>query len=221
MTTRARNFLDDSDDEFESDRILLAECAAKRIKYLQNAAIVHALWIAAPARGPQGPNRKEDSPFSWPDHVRRLTYAEFKQRYRLSPRAFDELLEAIRLQIEAQDQLQAARSRGRAISAEVRLAMTLRYLAGGQILDLRLLYHVSKSECYRSIWRCVDAINQHLKVEFPINEHDKLAVLESEFRTASRGGVWKGCVGAIDGCHFKMHGPGKAVDDPNSYFVSR
>ena len=48
---------------------------------------------------------------------------------------------------------------------EVRLAMTLRYLAGGQIIDLRLIYHVSKSECYKSIWRCIDAINDHFKDE--------------------------------------------------------
>jgi hypothetical protein len=34
-----------------------------------------------------------------------------------------------------------------AITPEVRLAIALRFLAGGQILDLRMVFRVSKSEC--------------------------------------------------------------------------
>lgn len=45
------------------------------------------------------------------------------------------------------------------ISPEVRLAIALRFLAGGQILDLRVCYHVSKSECCRSVWCVVDGVN--------------------------------------------------------------
>ena len=45
------------------------------------------------------------------------------------------------------------------ISPEVRLAIALRFLAGGQIIDLRVCYHVSKSECYRSVWCVVDGVN--------------------------------------------------------------
>ena len=39
------------------------------------------------------------------------------------------------------------------------------------------------------IWRVCDAVNEHLPVEFPIDDVEKLKVLEAEFRAASRGGI--------------------------------
>ena len=107
------------------------------------------------------------------------------------------------------------------MSAEARLAIGLRYLAGGAVLDLRLIYCVSSDECYSSIWRVVDAVNSHIKVEFPLYDEAKLQELESGFRSRSRKGVWRGCVAAIDGVHFKIANPGSSVSNSNKFYVDR
>ena len=54
----------------------------------------------------------------------------------------------------------------------MRLAVTLRYCAGGQVLDLALIYHISKKEVYKSLWRTIDAINAcpELAIQFPIDD---------------------------------------------------
>ena len=83
----------------------------------------------------------------------------------------------------------------------------LRYLAGGATEDLRVIYGVSLGEVYSSIWRCVDAVNRALVIDFPINDPAKLAVLEAEFRARSRSKSWTGQVGAVDGVHFRMRHP--------------
>ena len=68
--------------------------------------------------------------------------------------------------------------------AEVRLACALRFLAGGQVLDLREIYDLSKSECYKAVYRTVDAVNEAIKIEFPIDDNQKHKILEASF-TAS------------------------------------
>jgi hypothetical protein len=52
--------------------------------------------------------------------------------------------------------------------------MLLRYLAGGATEDLRMIYGVSISEVYCSIWRAVDAVNRALDCECPLNDPTKL-----------------------------------------------
>ena len=39
----------------------------------------------------------------------------------------------------------------------MKLAIALRYLAGGSQLDLRLIYHVSSCYVYKCVWAVVDA----------------------------------------------------------------
>ena len=75
---------------------------------------------------------------------------------------------------------------------------------------------------YKYIWLVVDAVNQVIKIEFPLKDVAKLRVLEAEFRAASRGGIWKGQVGAVDGVHFPMLAPSENdVPDPMRYYVPR
>jgi hypothetical protein len=54
--------------------------------------------------------------------------------------------------------------------AEVRLACALRFLAGGQVLDLREIY----------------AVNEATKIEFLIDDNQKLKILEADFCAISR-----------------------------------
>jgi hypothetical protein len=160
-------------------------------------------------------------PFSWADHVARLSELEFKKRYRLTVAAFNDLLAILRPQLEAINLQLARNSRGTPVAAEIRLACALRFLAGGMMLDLSEIFRLSMSECYRSVWRAIDGINGAITVEFPIDDLHKLDMLEREFRATSKGQIWAGQVGAVDGVHFKSKNPGKAVPNPRRYFVGR
>lgn len=178
------------------------------------------------AQGPQGPKYKEESSFSWDDHVQRFTDVGFKKRYRLDWGAFNYLLELIRPDLEAGDERSKRNAKctkhGVEILSEVKLAVALRYLAGGAPDDLRLIYHISEGYVYTCTWLVVDAVNRRLQIKFPLDDPEKLAVLESEFRAASIGGVWEGQVGCVDGVHFEMQAPSKRdVADPQKYHVMR
>jgi hypothetical protein len=68
--------------------------------------------------------------------------------------------------------LMASRSRsGRPIPFEARLACALRYFAGGDPIDLKLIYCMSKPQIMLCVWRAVDAINLCLdNIIFPIDD---------------------------------------------------
>lgn len=87
--------------------------------------------------------------------------------------------------------------------------------------DLRIIYGVSTGEVYSRIWRAVDAVNNTLVNEFPLEDPAKLAVLEAEFRARSRFKSWIGQVAAVDGVHFRTKFPGVAVDNSQAYYVPR
>jgi hypothetical protein len=87
-----------SDDEAESDYVLLQRLAIKRRRMISNAAVVGALWLAAPTRH-AAPNRRQESPFSWEDHARSMTALEFGKRYRLTPTGFDVLFGMVRYEL--------------------------------------------------------------------------------------------------------------------------
>jgi hypothetical protein len=65
------------------------------------------------------------------------------------------------------------------ITHTVRVSITLRYLAGGQPLDIALVHGVSHSEVFESLWKVVDAINQHpeLAITFPTSHQQKVALV--------------------------------------------
>ena len=123
---------------------------------------------------------------------------------------------------------QARRTRkGGAVSSRVRLAASLRYLAGGQVIDLACCYHISKREVYSSLWLMIDAINDHpdFDVSFPIDDTEQLKEIELDLALAHQrhyGSMsWRGQVGAIDGIDIKQKNPGKAVDNPARFHVVR
>jgi hypothetical protein len=81
------------------------------------------------------------------------------------------------------------------ISVQTRLAIVLRFLAGGLVEDLRMIYCMHMSEVYRTTWKGVDAINDALPVDLEwVQDPSKLEVLEREFRARSRVKTWTGQV---------------------------
>ena len=170
--------------------------------------------------GPTGPRLRKADRKSWHDHVR-VVGRTFRRMYRMDEHYFNVLLEMIRDKIETDDVAMAERSSGSAVCAEFRLALTLRYLAGGIVWDIRLNYDVSSAEFYRSVWRVVDAINNTLIISFPLDDVDELQRLAAGFRDKSRGGVLAHAVGAVDGCIIAQRNPGLAVHNPRRYYCAR
>ena len=72
----------------------------------------------------------------WSDRLGQIqNEIEWRRRYKISSSCFRGMVNALRSQLEAQDVQQAARSSGGLITAELRLSMALRYMAGGHYID--------------------------------------------------------------------------------------
>ena len=211
-----------ADSRSQRDFKLELVCAA--LARRRRAAAIAASGSAVSGQGPQGSKPEPHwAGFVWEDHVGRLTESEFKLRYRLAVDAFYDLADILREDLSVLDEAKARATKwGQLIAVETKLAIGLRFLAGGHPLDLKLIYDVDRSYVYTCVWMVVDAVNERIKVEFPLKDPQKLARLEAEFRAHSRQGVWSGQVGAVDGVHFAMLAPTeKDVNDPLKYYVQR
>lgn len=97
--------------------------------------------------------------------------------------------------------VKAQNSSGSAISARVRLAATLRSLAGGLYLDIPFAFGIAGSVFFNEdgvLWPTVEAINGVEHIYFPVSDNIKLGQLADWFAAISRGRL-PGCVMAIDG----------------------
>ena len=80
--------------------------------------------------------------------IHELSDKHFTRMFRLNRVAFNDLLLKISHLLPGQDLDEAIRSSGSPISNYCRLAMTLRWLAGGHYLDICQLYQVDYSTFY-------------------------------------------------------------------------
>ena len=159
-------------------------------------------------------------PFEWEEHLQRLNADEFRRRYRLPPEGFYNLLTMLWPQLHKPRKRKGGKRR---TAPHVMLAVTLRFMSGGSVTDLKLIYGLRSSRTvYSLIWRTVDAINKLLPVTFKIDDPNWLREREVEFAAVSSAPLaWRGQVGAVDGVHFPIRNPGSAVKDSMRYFVQR
>jgi hypothetical protein len=90
-----------------------------------------------------------------------------------------------------------------------RLAVALRYFAGGSPYDLSVMHGMSVKEAYRSVWFVVDAINKSdlLNIEFP-SDHNVQRQLSLGFEELSTA-RFDSCLAAIDGLLIWIERPSK------------
>lgn len=147
---------------------------------------------------------------------RLLSYSakDFKRRFRMHRWQFDFICNSIRHNIEPDDagKLQAIRSAGSYVPAELRLAATLRILAGGSYLDASDLFAIAASSIWAStVWPTCEAIcncPELDNIHFPFDDEMKLREHEATFRkTAGRHWPGPGTVAAGDGCAFGVQQP--------------
>ena len=161
----------------------------------------------------------------WEAHAAGFAPGEFKRAYRIDLPTFYKLLGEIEESIETKNTKQAERSSSGPVASAVRLSMTLRYLAGGNVNDIYRMHGVSRDEMYKSVWVVVDAINNHpsFGMVFPIDDDERLAHIEAGFRAKSTNQLHRGCVGAIDGLFVKIRRPNYPTEDehPARFFCGR
>ena len=118
----------------------------------------------------------------------------------MSRESFEDLEERLDPLIR-RDEVKAKASSGSAISTRTRIAVTLRWLAGGSYIDLCFAWGIGYSTffCQRGVlWPTIDAIDELFKLGFPINDEHALAELARGFREHSNGAM-DGLVTVIDG----------------------
>ena len=118
-------------------------------------------------------------------------------------------------------------STGGFVSGEVKLALTLRLLAGGSYMDLALLFEVGFSTSYEILhkvvkeWILDDSLVKINGIDFCLDK-DRLNEVARGFAQKSNH-VINGCIGAVDGWVVKIKKPSVDKDlynmsDPASYF---
>jgi hypothetical protein len=144
--------------------------------------------------GPQGPKRKRGSKFDL--MIIYMCFLKKSSSCVLSGKqSFAKLVRFLKPDIKTKNVPQAKRCRIQGeVKPEVRLAVALRFFAGGQVEDLWLLYDISKTECYKSIWRVIDGVVRCEELAFrePRSEQE-FKDLEIEFRKAHNKRYPGGC----------------------------
>jgi hypothetical protein len=182
----------------------------------RRVAVVAAVLASQPqASGPRG--EKQQKPrHDWDMFIRTLPRAVFRRMFRMTRDAFMGLLTLLEPHIETK-QPEKANGNSGAIKSVTRLAVALRFLAGGSPWDIALAFNIhAVSTVYETAWRVVEAIDATpaLQCKFPIDDPAALAALERDFALRSRSQVLRGVVGAVDGCIFWQKNPGGAVKNP-------
>ena len=98
--------------------------------------------------------------------------------FRIDRATFIELEEQLDPTIK-RNELKATQSSGSFIPTTTRLAVTLRWLAGGSYLDLCFAWGIAKSTFYCErgvIWPTIEALDGLLKLGFPL--YDSVALKE-------------------------------------------
>ena len=83
----------------------------------------------------------------------------FRRTYRVSEALFDQILEKIRPDVESTGQC-ASRWGGSKVTVEIKLSLTLQWLAGGSYLDLVPMHGVGYASFYKYLWQTLEACNR-------------------------------------------------------------
>lgn len=116
---------------------------------------------------------------------------------------------------------------GGIVSGEIKLAVTIRMLAGASYLDLILSYGIKSATIYNVFHECKEWINASF--HFPLVDYFKNEDLEalrgiSEDFSSRSNGVFTGVIGAIDGLAIRIRCPSSTIDgieDCGNYYCRK
>ena len=183
--------------------------------------------------------RKFKTRQSWQTFQSRLSDRQFRRYFRTSRECFQHLCDKIegnvgRLKFKSEQYLRDLRvgrisegkkglmddahlkSTGGFISGEVKLALTLRLMAGGSYMDLALLYETGFTYSYEifhdviSNWINDDKL-VNINGEEYLDDEERMAKVANDFAIGSNGLI-TGAIGALDGWLVKIRRPTKRRD---------
>jgi hypothetical protein len=159
--------------------------------------------------------KKSRTRMDWIKRRDGLTEHEFRKRYRLSKELFADVVRQLTPYVASVRQMVGSNS---PIPIELQLSMTLRYLAGGAVVDIIDLHGVAYSTFYTCLWRTLEALDKAFKLSFDVTDNTEMANLEEGFAQLT-GHVLRGIVGALDGLAIKIQKPWvQEVPDPMAFF---
>lgn len=145
---------------------------------------------------------------------------EFTRLFRIDRETFRDVLTKIEPYLPIINEQYAINSSGSMITNEMKLGMTLRWLAGGSYLDICAEYGVTSKSFYSKkgvLWPTLEALDKALVLSFPIDDDAELERLSEEFAEMSNG-HFRFCVGAMDGLILRSRCPYESeVQFPKSY----
>ncbi len=133
----------------------------------------------------------------------------FKRMFRVDRDTFNHILGKIEPFFPV-NVSKAVNSSGQGVALKTRLAVSLRWLAGGSYLDLCFAWGLGLSTFYDPeygiLWRTLQAIDAVFPMGFPVNDERKLEELSQGFSHHSAG-ILDGCVLAMDGFGVSTRAP--------------
>jgi hypothetical protein len=147
------------------------------------------------------------------EHFASLGPYLFRRMYRMHRDDFDQLYELLLPALPPMKNRSRGTTPNGAICMRTRLAMALRYFAGGDRLDIAATHVVHPDEVYKSVWIVIDAIHMttSMNIEFPA-DHDKQQQLADEFAATSKANITQ-CCAAVDGMLIWTHMPSEKMDE--------
>jgi hypothetical protein len=152
-----------------------------------------------------------------------ISDAEFKIMFRMDRTSFSILENTIEAHLgepSYEEIRQAVCSSGSPISTRTKLAVTLRWLAGGSYIDLCFTWGIARGTFFNPngpLWQTIEAIDQVFTIGFPFDDAHALRQMAADFKAFSHGRL-EHCVLAIDGWVCKTRCPtALEVDFPLAY----
>jgi hypothetical protein len=145
----------------------------------------------------------------------------FKKMFFVDHLTFYNFLERITQFMRQRNDMKVYNSSSSSIPLKTRLAVSLRWLAGGSYLDICFAWGIGHSTFYhhdRILWHTLEAIDAayHL-IGLPFNDPEQLEKLSEGFYLHSHG-ILDGCIMAIDGFAIRTRQPfGKETPKPKDY----
>jgi hypothetical protein len=142
-----------------------------------------------------------------PDLFKEYGPINFRRAYRMKEESFWLLLDLLDKEMGKK----LTRRRGKTPNGDIcngmRLAIALRYFAGGDPLDIMMVFKVSRGMVLQCVWIVVAAIHRtkELDLKYPRSYKEQEAVA-AEFCKASAVG-FNNCAGCIDGILIWIHKP--------------
>ena len=141
-----------------------------------------------------------------------------RRMYRMTPESFWNLHQLLERKLENPNKRKRGKAPNGLIPSDLRLAMALRYMCGGDPYDIALSHGVHSGEVKKSCWMVVDAVNktESMAIQYPVSHDDQVDVAKG-FQKKSTIDLWN-CAGAIDGMLIWIQKPSQKDVDENIGF---